>query len=411
MFDAVALAEDARKAAGTDVSLASDGELLAAALAMSSERASSEAAWGHLLAELEVRGVCDREFGLTTASWLAHETHASRTVIAGQVKTAVKVRQLPVVDDALSDGAISSEHARVIAAVANPRIAADIVELQDELVGLAQRSPFPAWRRHVTELADLLDQDGGYDPTRELARNHVHVTLVGSDTVAVSGELVGEYGLSFRQLLDDETDRQWRARRADHERCPELEIPTRSTLRALALVELVRQGAAGSAPPGRAPVVDVTLLVRADEPEEVRTLDGVAVSRDVARHLCCDASFTPISVDHDGVPLDAGRDERRPNRAQRRALAVRDSGCTFPGCDAPASWCDAHHVLPWGEGGLTDLSNLALLCRYHHGVTHRHGWTMTATADETFTWTTPSGRTLTSQRNRGDPRTPCSNRP
>lgn len=372
MFDAVALTEGARKAAGTDVSLASDGELLDAALAMSSARASSEAAWGHLLAELEVRGVCDREFGLTTTSWLAHETHASRTVIAGQVKTAVKVRRLPVVDDALSDGAILSEHARVLAAVANPRIAADIVELQDELVDLAQRSPFPAWRRHVSELADLLDQDGGYDPTRDLSRNHVHVTVVGSDTVAVSGELVGEFGLSFRQLLDDETDRQWRARRADHERCPEL--PSRAALRALALVELVRKRAAGGAAPGRAPVVDVTLLVRADEPGKVRTGDGVVVPHDVARHLCCDAAFTPISIGHNGVPLlDAGREERRPNRAQRRALACRDGGCTFPGCDVPASWCDAHHVRPWGAGRLTDLSNLALLCRFHHGVTHRNG--------------------------------------
>ena len=403
MFEAVEMAESARKAASTDVSLASDEELLTAAAAMGSQRASSDAAWGHVLAELEVRGVCDREFGLTTASWFAHETHMSRPVISSQVSTAIRLRQLPVVDEALSDGAISSEHARVLVAVANPRIESDIVELQGELVGLAQRSPFPAWRRYVTELAELLDQDGGYEPTRDLARNHVHVTPVGTDSIAVSGELVGEYGLSFTQLLEAETDRLWRARRADHELCPELDIPTRSTLRALALVELVRKGAACSTPTGRAPIVDVTLVIQADGPDDVRTSDGVAVSRDVARHLCCDASFTPIYVDSHGVPLDAGREERRPNRAQRRALAFRDGGCTFPGCDLPASWCDAHLVRPWGEGGLTDLSNLALLCRYHHGVTHRNGWTMTVLADQTFAWTTPSGATLTSQRNRGSP--------
>ena len=29
------------------------------------------------------------------------------------------------------------------------------------------------------------------------------------------------------------------------------------------------------------------------------------------------------------------------------------------------------------------MANLALLCRYHHGVTHRTGWTMTATHDQT----------------------------
>ncbi|WP_242419678.1 HNH endonuclease signature motif containing protein, partial [Frankia sp. CpI1-P] len=31
----------------------------------------------------------------------------------------------------------------------------------------------------------------------------------------------------------------------------------------------------------------------------------------------------------------------------RRALAARDRGCTFPGCDRPPSWCEAHHVIHW----------------------------------------------------------------
>ncbi|HEX9313752.1 MAG TPA: HNH endonuclease signature motif containing protein, partial [Actinomycetota bacterium] len=45
---------------------------------------------------------------------------------------------------------------------------------------------------------------------------------------------------------------------------------------------------------------------------------------------------------------------------------VRDHHCTFPECDRPASWCDAHHVIHWTDGGRTDLSNLVLLCRRHH---------------------------------------------
>ena len=77
---------------------------------------------------------------------------------------------------------------------------------------------------------------------------------------------------------------------------------------------------------------------------------------------------------------------------------VRDGGCVFPGCDAPPSWVDLHHVIHWGDDGLTVLENLASLCRHHHGVTHRKGWSMTATADEWFIWTTPGGRTLHSQR-------------
>jgi len=48
--------------------------------------------------------------------------------------------------------------------------------------------------------------------------------------------------------------------------------------------------------------------------------------------------------------------------AQRKALIVRDGGCIFPGCDRPASWCDAHHIIHWLDSGPTDLWNLCLLC-------------------------------------------------
>jgi len=43
----------------------------------------------------------------------------------------------------------------------------------------------------------------------------------------------------------------------------------------------------------------------------------------------------------------------------------------FPGCDMPTSWCDAHHVIAWEAGGDTDMVNLALLCRYHHGISRQ----------------------------------------
>ena len=87
----------------------------------------------------------------------------------------------------MSDGAISPDHARVLAAAtANPRVAAEVVELQDELVALAKNTPFHAWRRHVSELVELLDQDGGFDPDRALACNQLRVTSNGGDGVTVS---------------------------------------------------------------------------------------------------------------------------------------------------------------------------------------------------------------------------------
>jgi hypothetical protein len=84
-------------------------------------------------------------------------------------------------------------------------------------------------------------------------------------------------------------------------------------------------------------------------------------------------------------PLEVGRATRVVQPAQRAALAVRDAGCVFPGCERPLAWCDGHHLWHWADGGPTDLSNLALLCRAHHRAVHEGGWQLTRGPDGRFT--------------------------
>jgi HNH endonuclease len=69
-------------------------------------------------------------------------------------------------------------------------------------------------------------------------------------------------------------------------------------------------------------------------------------------------------------PLEVGRATRVVSAAQRTALAVRDGGCRWPGCERPPAWCEAHHRRHWLHGGPTDLGNLVLLCRAHHRAVH-----------------------------------------
>jgi 5-methylcytosine-specific restriction protein A len=92
------------------------------------------------------------------------------------------------------------------------------------------------------------------------------------------------------------------------------------------------------------------------------------------RRILCDACVTPAVLGGDGVPLDLGRTRRTASPAQRAALAARDGGCAHPGCDKTPSWCSAHHVIHWVDGGPTDLDNLVLLCLQHHIMVHESGW-------------------------------------
>ncbi|TQL56436.1 HNH endonuclease [Oryzihumus leptocrescens] len=105
------------------------------------------------------------------------------------------------------------------------------------------------------------------------------------------------------------------------------------------------------------------------------------------RRLACEADLLPMVLGTAGEPLDLGHTTRLATPAQRMALWQRDRGCTYPGCSIPPTWCEAHHVIHWCDGGPTDLTNLALLCGRHHTVVHERGLTATVTASG-VTWHT-----------------------
>ncbi|MDT0212454.1 DUF222 domain-containing protein [Rothia sp. ARF10] len=122
---------------------------------------------------------------------------------------------------------------------------------------------------------------------------------------------------------------------------------------------------------------------------------GTLLSAGTVRRLACDADVIPVVLGAQGEVLDVGRAARLFTRAQRRALTHRDGGCTWPGCDAPAAWVRAHHVVHWVDGGRSDIDNAALLCQRHH--THVHDQRLVATVhppDEdgrSVTWDTSPG--------------------
>ena len=91
-----------------------------------------------------------------------------------------------------------------------------------------------------------------------------------------------------------------------------------------------------------------------------------------AERLACTGKVAITITDAGGEILHLGRSRRLASRAQRRALRLRDTTCSFPGCHQ-SQHLDAHHVVPWSEGGPTDIEGLALLCRRHHVMVHEGG--------------------------------------
>lgn len=78
------------------------------------------------------------------------------------------------------------------------------------------------------------------------------------------------------------------------------------------------------------------------------------------------------------IDLSAESENRLAGTLQRLVLFAGGGGCRFPGCDEPASRCQAHHIIPWSDGGRTELANLVLVCRAHHNAINsgRDGWSL-----------------------------------
>jgi hypothetical protein len=126
--------------------------------------------------------------------------------------------------------------------------------------------------------------------------------------------------------------------------------------------------------------VKTTVVVRLTRPDlesgrGVGEIDGTPqpVSVGTLRRAAADAEVIPTVLGGASEILDWGRARRLFTPAQRLALVERDGGCAW--CNAPPSWCEAHHIRWWDrDAGTTDLSNGVLLCaRCHHRI-HRDGW-------------------------------------
>ena len=161
--------------------------------------------------------------------------------------------------------------------------------------------------------------------------------------------------------------------------------------RAEALVEACRRAAAAG---GDAPATTKAQVVVTIDYDALRqrvgagtTLTGELLGAETVRALACDATLIPMVLAAPSAPLDVGRAKRLVTPGMLAALWVRDQGCTFPGCTRPPTWCHAHHVRHWVDGGATSLANSALLCGRHHTIVHQRDLTATVT-DTGVTWHT-----------------------
>lgn len=350
---------------GSPASSMRDSELADGLRQLGRLAARVEARRAELVAEADRRGLARREgFGSTTA-WLMALSGDPAAICRSRLAVATSLREMPATRAAFAAGEMPESRVRLLAEareVDPEKFAADEARLVSQTAA-ASPSRLPRvlaqWRRESAP--------GGAetDAARLYSRRALHISPSWSGMVHLDGDLDPEGGsivlAALRSLSEGLSVHSHDSR-------------TPPQCRADALVEICRRHLdRADAPSRRRPHLIVTVpwetLRAAAGPVE---LEGGPVDAATVRRLACDAGLSIAAVGDGGGQAAAGAGRRVVAPALRRALELRDGGCTHPGCDIPARWCDAHHIAHWADGGRTEAANLRLLCRRHHRQAHDH---------------------------------------
>ena len=344
-----------------------------------------------LVAEIEQRGVAGELCARDTRTLLRDVLRLSPAEAKARVDRAVDLGPrasisgeplgplLPAIAAAQAKGAISPEHARVVIA-AIERLPAAVeakhgAAVEARLVADALRFDPLVLARLARHVVEILDPDGTLANDADHARRRELTLLRNRDgSGRITGNLTPACFVKAQAVLDSLA----KPRPSDADG-PDPRRPRQRMHDAFEDVcaRLLSSGALPSA--GGTPAT-VLLTMSLDQLEArtglVTTAHGGTVSVGDALRIAGEANVVPVVIGKQGV-LAYGQHRRIATSGQRLALAARDRGCTFPACDAPASWTQVHHVLDWQSGGRTDLANMCLVCGYHHREFAKRGWTVT----------------------------------
>lgn len=412
-----------------DVSALSDDALIDLQRALAADRRRIDAHSAVVAAEiahrsrheLGYRGLAQKRGMRTPEALVQHVTGVSAPVARTLVRVGTLVARAGNGESSLSDetpqnsermpwldtcasavhaGRISLDAADVIrAGLGSPGLgieAAALATAADELVRLAAEIPLERLATRARAMRDELDEAGIADREQQRRdRRFFALTPLPDGMTRISGLLDPESAAIVVAAVDAIT-----APRRGGPRFVESPVPDTShgadaamgtsshddartipQIMVDALVDLVKVASIsgdrrllGSRRVAvRVHVTEIDLRERRGRGHLEGQPDAVSIAT-VERHVC-ESGAVPVLFTATGQAIDVGREQRTFTPRQRIALAARDGGCRWPGCERPPGWCEAHHINEWmRDGGRTDLADGALLCRHHHMLVHNNGW-------------------------------------
>jgi len=325
----------------------------------------------------QVTGTHLADGNATVVTWASRICGMSATSVADRLCVGKQLESLPKVAEALRTGDIGYQSASLLCHLRDQLGEKRGLFVEDEMLEHARNYSVVHLRYLCRYARHVADPDGFFNEAEaDFSRRRLDISQMGDGMYVVDGILDPETGAAFRTALESlakrlgpDDDRSHKQRMADslgelvHHAMDEGRLPRRNGVKphinlTTTLEGLLRWGPRGEAAGGR-PAADLELSL----PISTRTLERIACDSTISRVLLADS-----------MVIDVGRATRVVSAPTRRALRARDHGCRWPGCDRKVDWSTPHHIVAWSRGGPTHLSNLVLLCYFHHRLVHEGGW-------------------------------------
>jgi hypothetical protein len=350
-----------------------DADLADAVVDLHRQQARLAAATARLTAALDSRRVWADDGSRSCGAWVAHRCRLP----VGQARVGVwlgrRLRVMPATAEAFAAGDVSQRHAAVLASLAGGRTAAYFARDEATLVDFARTMAWSDFCRAVEYWRQHADPDGTErDAAHDEALRRVHLSQGMRGTGHLDGLLtpLGRATLAsaLGRIEQEFFEADWAAARAEHgdaaTACHLARTPAQR--RHDALVEMARRAvtaaANGKRPP---PLVSVLVGYETFKGRVCELADRTVVTPGTVASLLDQALIERVVFDGPSRVVDLGR-ARRFTGAVRRALEVRDRGCTHHNCDLPTERCQGDHIQAWSEGGHTTADNGQLRCGHHN---------------------------------------------
>src|SRR6202158_4903021 len=322
-----------------------------------------------LAAQFAATNEYDLQGYATAIDWMRFNCHLTSTPPADLIAVGKNLHRLPESVQAVANGEIGFAHVKPMARTANA-----VGSKFDESLLLEKARDNSAGKFYFicTHYRHSADRDGYEAEQKELVENRkLWISTCEDGSVLLNGIFDPEGGATLRTALEPVA----RKSGAHDDRSREKRF-------ADAAVELAAHGLdSGWIPQQGSQRTHLqvtttleTLLGLPGAPAADLEFASLPISSKTVERLACDSSLTRILLGSDSMVIDVGRAKRTISGPARKALNVRDRGCTWPGCERPASWTSGHHIQHWIHGGSNPPPNLTLLCYRHHWMVHEGNW-------------------------------------